>query len=223
MNIADNLKKINQELPDNVKLVAVSKFHPVEAVKEAYDQGQRIFGENHVQEMSAKQELLPKDIQWHFIGHLQKNKIKYMISYVSMIHSIDSFDLMKEVNKQAAKVGRTVNCLLQIHIASEETKFGFSIDECRKLLADGEWKEMKNVNICGLMGMATNTDNTDQVKKEFTSLSDLFKEAKDSWFANSVDFKELSMGMSQDYPIAIAAGSTMIRVGTRIFGNRIYK
>ena len=203
-------------------MVAVSKFHPNEAIEEAYRAGQRVFGESKVQEMTAKYESLPKDIEWHFIGHLQTNKIKYIVPYVSLIHGIDSYKLLTEVNKQAAKVNRTINCLLQLHIAQEETKFGFSFDECRKMLTTGEWKELKNIRICGLMGMATNTDNTEQIKAEFCSISNFFNEVKSTWFINEKTFCELSMGMSHDYHEAIAAGSTLVRVGSKIFGERNY-
>ena len=222
MNIADNLQQVLNELPEGVRLVAVSKFHPNEAIEEAYRSGQRVFGESKVQEMTAKYESLPKDIEWHFIGHLQTNKIKYIVPYVALIHGIDSYKLLVEVNKQAEKAGKVVNCLLQLHIAEEETKFGFSFDECRDMLAESEWKTLSNIQLCGLMGMATNTDDNEQIKKEFCSLSSFFKEVKDSWFADTEAFRELSMGMSHDYHQAIAAGSTLIRVGSKIFGDRTY-
>ena len=222
MNIADNLQQVLNELPEGVRLVAVSKFHPNEAIEEAYRSGQRVFGESKVQEMTAKYESLPKDIEWHFIGHLQTNKIKYIVPYVALIHGIDSYKLLVEVNKQAEKAGKVVNCLLQLHIAEEETKFGFSFDECRDMLAEGEWKTLSNIQLCGLMGMATNTDDNEQIKTEFCSLSSFFKEVKDSWFADTEAFRELSMGMSHDYHQAIAAGSTLIRVGSKIFGDRTY-
>lgn len=222
MSIADNLKQVLAELPSGVRLVAVSKFHPNEAIEEAYHAGQRIFGESKVQEMTAKYESLPKDIEWHFIGHLQTNKIKYMIPYVSMIHGIDTYKLLAEVNKQAGKAGRIVNCLLQIHVAQEETKFGFSPEECRKMLEGGEWKQLTHVRICGMMGMASNTEDTEQIKSEFRLLNSLFQEFKATWFADSEAFTELSMGMSHDYHEAIASGSTLIRVGSKIFGERNY-
>lgn len=222
MNIAENLQQVLNELPAGVRLVAVSKFHPNEAIEEAYRAGQRVFGESKVQEMTAKYESLPKDIEWHFIGHLQTNKIKFIVPYVSLIHGIDSYKLLIEVNKQAAKAGKVVNCLLQLHIAEEETKFGFSFDECREMLTAGEWKSLSNIQLCGLMGMATNTDDNEQIEKEFCSLSSFFKEVKDSWFADTPAFRELSMGMSHDYHQAIVAGSTLIRVGSKIFGDRIY-
>ena len=198
MNIADNLQQVLNELPEGVRLVAVSKFHPNEAIEEAYRSGQRVFGESKVQEMTAKYESLPKDIEWHFIGHLQTNKIKYIVPYVALIHGIDSYKLLVEVNKQAEKAGKVVNCLLQLHIAEEETKFGFSFEECRDMLAEGEWKTLSNIQLCGLMGMATNTDDNEQIEKEFCSLSSFFKEVKDSWFADTEAFRELSMGMSHD-------------------------
>ncbi|MEY8705763.1 YggS family pyridoxal phosphate-dependent enzyme [Bacteroides faecichinchillae] len=222
MSIADNLKQVLTELPQGVRLVAVSKFHPNEAIEEAYQAGQRIFGESKVQEMTAKYESLPKDIEWHFIGHLQTNKIKYMIPYVAMIHGIDTYKLLEEVNKQAAKAGRIVNCLLQIHVAREETKFGFSPEECKGMLAAGTWKKLSHIRLCGLMGMASNTDNAEQIDSEFRLLDRLFQEIKTTWFADSTHFRELSMGMSHDYHQAIAAGSTMVRVGSKIFGERNY-
>lgn len=220
--IGERIKEIQNELPVGVRLVAVSKFHPNEAIEEAYRAGQRIFGESKVQEMTAKYESLPKDIEWHFIGHLQTNKVKYIVPYVALIHGIDSFKLLAEVDKQAAKAGRTVNCLLQLHIAREETKFGFSFDECRQMLADGEWHQLEHIRLCGLMGMATNTENVEQIREEFRSLSNFFQEVKAAWFADDEAFCELSMGMSHDYHEAITAGSTLVRVGSKIFGERIY-
>lgn len=222
MSIAENIKRVRSELPENVRLVAVSKFHPKEAIEEAYSTGQRLFGESKVQEMTAKYESLPKDIEWHFIGHLQTNKIKYIVPYVALIHGVDSYKLLAEINKQAAKADRTVNCLLQLHVAQEETKFGFSFDECREMLAAGAWKELRNVQLCGLMGMASNTDDIEQIKSEFCSLSNFFREVKATWFADDEAFRELSMGMSHDYHEAIAAGSTLVRIGSDIFGERIY-
>ena len=222
MSIAQNIVQLKTSLPQGVTLVAVSKFHPVEALWEAYNAGQRVFGESRAQELSAKQKVLPEDIEWHFIGHLQTNKIKYMIPYVAMIHGIDSYKLLAEVNKQAVKAGRTVNCLLQIHVAQEETKFGFSPEECKEMLNAGEWKELTHVRICGLMGMASNTDCIEQINREFGLLNRLFNEIKTTWFIHSDTFCELSMGMSHDYHEAIAAGSTLVRVGSKIFGERIY-
>lgn len=194
MSIQANLKEVLSELPTGVRLVAVSKFHPNEALEEAYAAGQRIFGESHVQEMTQKYETLPKDIEWHFIGHLQTNKVKYMAPYVAMIHAIDSYKLLVEVNKQASKVHRVIPCLLQIHIAQEETKFGFSFDECREMLDTGGWKDLKNVRLSGVMGMATNVDDDEQIKREFCSLNTFFKEIKQNYFSDSEYFKEISMG-----------------------------
>lgn len=222
MGIKSNLQHIFSEIPEGVRLVAVSKFNPNEAILEAYEAGQRVFGESKVQEMTDKYESLPKDIEWHFIGHLQTNKIKYMIPYVAMIHGVDSFKLLIEINKYAAKTGRVVPCLLQIHIAQEETKFGFSFDECKDLLASGEWKDLTNIHLEGLMGMATNTDSSKQIAEEFCSLHNFFKEIKEEFFAQDPQFCELSMGMSHDYKEAIVQGSTLVRVGSKIFGERNY-
>ena len=222
MSIQTNLKEILATLPPHVQLVAVSKFHPNEALLEAYNAGQRIFGESKVQEMTQKHDSLPKDIEWHFIGHLQTNKIKYMAPYVSMIHGVDSFKLLVEINKQAAKNKRKIPCLLQIHIAHEDSKFGFSFEECRRMLASGEWKNLKNVSLCGVMGMATYTEDEEEIQKEFQSLSLFFQEIKQAYFNEDPAFKEISMGMSDDYPIAIEHGSTLVRIGSRIFGNRYY-
>ena len=210
--IGERIKEIRNELPEGVRLVAVSKFHPNEAIEEAYRAGQRIFGESKVQEMTAKYESLPKDIEWHFIGHLQTNKVKYIVPYVALIHGIDSYKLLAEVDKQAAKAGRRVNCLLQLHIAREETKFGFSFDECRQMLAEGQWRQLQHIRLCGLMGMATNTDNVEQIKEEFRSLSNFFHEVKSTWFADYDAFNELSMGISHDYHEANAEGHTLVRV-----------
>lgn len=220
--IQAKIKEVLAELPAGVRLVAVSKFHPVEALEEAYAAGQRIFGESHVQEMTQKYEALPKDIEWHFIGHLQTNKVKYMAPYVSLIHAIDSYRLLAEVNKQAAKVGRVIPCLLQIHVAQEETKFGFTFDECRQLLADGEWRKLEHVQLAGIMGMASNVDDAQQIQQEFCSLNEFFKEIKQTYFATDDRFCELSMGMSHDYHLAVEAGSTLVRVGSKIFGERNY-
>lgn len=222
MDIETNLKEVLAELPQNVRLVAVSKFHPNEAIEEAYTAGQRIFGESKVQEMTQKYETLPKDIEWHFIGHLQTNKIKYMAPYVSLIHGVDSYKLLSEINKQGAKCGRVIPCLLQMHVAQEETKFGFSFEECTEMLKKGEWKELKNISLHGLMGMASNTDNMQQVRKEFRMLHSYFEEVKNSFFTNETTFKELSMGMSHDYSIAVEEGATLVRIGSRIFGERVY-
>lgn len=220
--IADNLQKVRATLKPNVRLVAVSKFHPVEALQEAYDAGQRIFGESHVQELMAKQEVLPKDIEWHFIGHLQTNKVKYIASFISLIHAVDSVKLLKEINKQAEKAGRVIDVLLQVHVAKEETKFGFTPDELLDTLATEEWKTLQHVHVVGLMAMATNTDNEAQIAQEFDTVSHLFATAKERFFAHEPTFKELSMGMSGDYLIAQEHGSTMVRIGTTIFGERDY-
>lgn len=222
MSIADSIREINNSLPDGVKLVAVSKFHPADAIKQAYNAGQRIFGESKVQEMTSKYEVLPKDIEWHFIGHLQTNKVKYIASFVSLIHGVDSYKLLKEIDKQAEKVGRKVKCLLQIHIAQEETKFGFSSEECIDMLENKLHTELNNIEICGLMAMASNTDCVVQIRKEFSGLKCLYDRLKQEYFSNSDSFKELSIGMSGDYEIAIEEGSTLVRIGSKIFGNREY-
>lgn len=216
MPIKDNIKKITEPLPPHVKLVAVSKTKPIEDIMEAYKAGQRVFGENKIQEMTQKWELLPKDINWHMIGHIQRNKVKYMAPYVALIHGVDSLKLLKEINKQAKKHARTISCLLQIHIAEEDTKFGFDEHELNQLISSNDLNELTNISIVGLMGMATFTDNAQQVRKEFKQLKKLFDKTKIALPAIS----ELSMGMSGDYQIAIEEGSTMIRVGSRIFGTR---
>ena len=221
-HIQAEIQRIKAGLPQGVQLVAVSKYHPIEALQEAYDGGQRIFGESKVQEMTQKHEALPKDIEWHFIGHLQTNKIKYMASYVTLIHGVDSYKLLAEIDKQAAKAGRTIRCLLQIHIAQEETKFGFTPQECLDMLQAGEWRQLNHVQIAGLMGMATNTDDQAQITREFAALAALFRQTKETYFGDIPYYKEISMGMSDDYPIAIAQGSTLIRIGSRIFGARVY-
>ncbi|MEX8546963.1 MAG: YggS family pyridoxal phosphate-dependent enzyme [Mucilaginibacter sp.] len=222
MSIADNIKNLKKETgDDNVKLIAVSKTKPVEVLQEAYDAGQRVFGENNVQEMVEKQEKLPKDIEWHLIGHLQTNKVKYIASFISLIHSVDSLKLLQEIDKQAAKNKRVIDCLLQIYIADEETKFGLGFDEAIELLRSEEFAALKNVRIVGLMGIATNTDNEKQLKEEFYELHTFFDGIKTSFFRKEESFKELSMGMSADYKIAIEEGSTMIRVGSLIFGQRL--
>ncbi len=220
--IRNNLQSVREHIPAHVQLVCVSKFHPDEAVLEAYHAGERIFGESKVQEMCGKYERLPKDIRWHFIGHLQTNKIKFIIPFVELIHGVDSYNLLVEINKQAKKANRIVNCLLQIHIAKEETKFGFSAEELLEILDSGKWKTLKNINICGLMGMATFTDNKNQVRAEFKNLKELFDRVKTIYFASDSSFKEISMGMSDDFELAIEEGSTIVRVGSLIFGLREY-
>lgn len=213
---------IKDNLPEGVRLVAVSKTKPEEDIMTLYNEGQRIFGENKAQELKGKYEHLPKDIEWHLIGHLQTNKIKYIAPFVSMIHSIDSYELLKEVNKHAIKHERVLNCLLQFHIAQEETKFGFLLDECEAMLNDPGYTDLKNIKICGVMGMASLTDNQEQIHREFHTLHEYFNLLKTKYFSSNPDFKELSMGMSEDYPIAIEEGSTLIRVGSAIFGARNY-
>ena len=220
--IQDEIKRITASLPCGVRLVAVSKYHPESHIEEAYAAGQRVFGESHVQELRRKYDNLPKDIEWHFIGHLQTNKVKYIAPYVAMIHAVDSMKLLLEIDKQGEKSGRVIPCLLQLHVAKEETKFGFSPEECKDMLYAGEWKELSHVRICGLMGMASNTDDVEQINWEFCLLNRLFQEIKANWFAETFTFRELSMGMSHDYHEAIAAGSTLVRVGSKIFGERNY-
>lgn len=220
--IKENLHKIKATIPEGVTLVAVSKTKPVSDIQEAYDTGQRVFGENYPQEMRDKHEVLPHDIQWHFIGHLQTNKIKYIIPFVTLIHSIDTANLLEAVNKEARKHDRVVDCLLQFHIAQEETKFGLDLEEARALLDSEAFKQMENVRICGVMGMGTFTDDMDEVRKEFKHLKSIFDTLKQDYFADQKQFKEISMGMSEDYPIAIEEGATLIRVGSKIFGARIY-
>ena len=222
MSISDNLVDVRQSLPENVVLVAVSKTHPVEAVMEAYNAGQRVFGENKVQEMVAKYEAMPKDIDWHLIGHLQTNKVKFVAPFVKLIHSVDSLKLLGVINRDACGVNRVIDCLLQVHIAQEETKFGFSDDELMLLLKSNDIKAMPNVRIVGLMGMASLTDNMEQVRAEFAHLRALFDEVKANIFHGCPWFKEISMGMSHDYHIAVDEGSTMVRVGSSIFGQRFY-
>ena len=222
MKIAEALQNITSELPAGVRLIAVSKTYPAEIIQEAYGAGQRLFGENKAQELRDKYALLPKDIEWHFIGHLQTNKIKYIIDFVSLIHSIDSIKLLSEINKEAKKAGRVVNCLLQFHVAKEETKYGMDMDEAVQLLTSEEYASMEYVKITGVMGMATYTEDTDVIHKEFHSLKSMFNELKEKYFAEKDDFQEISMGMSSDYRIAVEEGSTLIRVGSLIFGERNY-
>lgn len=221
MSIADNIRELKKETDfNNVALVAVSKTKPIEDIQEAYDAGQRIFGENQVQELVEKQEQLPKDIEWHLIGHLQSNKVKYIAPFISLIHSVDSLKLLQEINKQALKNNRTIDCLLQIYIADEETKFGLSHDEAIELLRSPEFAELKNIRIRGLMGIATNTDNQKQLKEEFYELDTFFDGLKQSFFRKDDYFNELSMGMSADYKLAMQQGSTIVRLGSTIFGKR---
>lgn len=218
--IKGKLTEIHSQLSDGVTLVAVSKTKPNEAVMEAYESGQRVFGENKVQELVGKAEALPKDIQWHLIGHLQRNKVKYIAPFVSMIHSVDSFRLLKEINKQAFKNDRVIDCLLQFHIADEETKFGLDLSEAREILESNEFQELNNVRICGVMGMATFTDDEGHVRKEFRKLKSICDILKSEYFESEDRFKEISMGMSGDWKLAISEGSTMVRIGSSIFGSR---
>ncbi len=220
MNIADRLKTIRLEIPESVKLVAVSKTKSVETILSAYREGQKVFGENKVQEMVEKHALLPPDIEWHYIGHLQTNKVKYMAPFIDMIHAVDSKKLLLEINKQAGKHKRVIPCLLQIHIAVEETKFGLSEEELISLLEDVNIKELEYVRICGLMGMASLSDDESQIRQEFQMLRQLFKQVSSRYKKSLPHFTELSMGMSGDYRIAVGEGSTMIRVGSLIFGAR---
>jgi len=222
MSIQGNLQEIKQTLPNNVVLVAISKTHPVDVVMEAYNAGQRIFGENKVQEMISKYEAMPKDIEWHLVGHLQTNKVKYISSFVSLIHSVDSLKLLGVINKEAEKAGRVINCLLQVYIATEETKFGLSEEEVDDILRSADYQDMKNIRIVGLMGMASFTDNVEKVRTEFHHLSVILRKIKEKYFSNISSFKEISMGMSGDYNIAIEEGSTMVRIGSSIFGSRNY-
>lgn len=218
--IVDRLSEIRDEIPKEVTLVAVSKTKPASDIQIAYDAGQRIFGENKVQELTAKEESLPKDIQWHFIGHLQSNKVKYIASFVSVIHAVDSLKLLKEINKQAIKNNRTIDCLLQFHIADEESKFGLDFEKAQELLGSREFVELQNVNIIGVMGMATFTKNEEQVRDEFQNLESYFNVLKSHYFKFNEDFRTISMGMSGDYRLAIEEGSNMIRLGSTIFGAR---
>src|SRR6201992_656020 len=224
MSIADNIKSLKKEtVPINVKLIAVSKTKPAEEIMEAYGAGQRLFGENMVQELVEKREHLPQDIQWHLIGHLQTNKVKYIAPFISMVQSVDSLKLLQEINKHALKNNRVIDCLLQIYIADEETKFGLGFDEAIELLRSDEFAELKNVRIRGLMGIATNTDSEKQIKEEFYELDTFFDGIKLSYFRNDSYFDTLSMGMSSDYKIAIEQGSNMVRLGSTIFGQRVIK
>ena len=216
------MRQVLDSLPSQVKLVAVSKYHPSESILEAYEEGQRAFGESHVQELQAKHKVLPEDIEWHFIGHLQTNKVKYVVPFVAMIDAVDSMRLLREINRQAEKHDRVVKVLLELHIAEEETKYGLSLDECRSLLADGEWRMLQHVKICGLMMMASFVDDMSQVRQEMLLAADFFDEVKAKYFADDDDFCERSWGMSHDYPVACECRSTMVRVGTSIFGERVY-
>ena len=218
--IQNHLQNITNELPKGVTLVAVSKYHPASDILEAYHAGQRVFGENLAREMQNKHDILPKDIQWHFIGHLQKNKVKYIAPFVSMIQSVDSIQLLQEIDRQAAKHNRIIPCLLQIHVAQEQTKFGLTFQECLDLLEEGSWRQLTHIRIDGIMGIATHTEDTSLIRKEFQSLNNLFKQVKETYFLNDDNFSYKSWGMSDDYQLALQENSNTIRIGSAIFGNR---
>ena len=220
--IKEEIRRITASLPEGVQLVAVSKYHPEEAIREAYEAGQRVFGESHVQELQRKHEALPKDIEWHFIGHLQTNKVKYIASYVSLIHAVDTPKLLAEISKQGVKHNRRIPCLLQLHVAQEETKFGFSLEEADAFLREGAWQEMTGTEIQGIMCMASLTDDEEQIAREFEMAYTFFRHASHTYFSNQPSFRKCSWGMSDDYPIAILHGSTMVRIGSKIFGVRQY-
>ena len=222
MSITQNIQRLTAQLPQGVKLVAVSKFHPIERLQEAYDAGQRIFGENRAQELAAKAPQLPSDIEWHFIGHLQKNKVRMIMPWASIIQSIDSTQLLQLVNKEAARINRHVNVLLQLHVAKEQTKSGFTIDEIFEAAEDGAFRDLSNVTICGVMAMATFTDDMEQVASEFELVRNTFLTLRDKYFSHNDAFKEISMGMSNDWRIAVEHGATLVRIGTNIFGQREY-
>ena len=221
-DVKSNLHEVLSTLPQGVRLVAISKYHPNEYIEAACEEGQRVFGESHEQELRLKHQSLPQDIEWHFIGHLQTNKVKYIAPYVTMIEAVDSLKLLREINKQAEKCDRVIKVLLELHIAEEATKYGLTLDACRELLAAGEWREMQHVQICGLMMMASFVDDREQIRREMQTARDFFDEVKSQYFATDEAFCERSWGMSDDYPIALETGSTMIRVGTKIFGPRVY-
>lgn len=220
MSIHENLEALKGNIPPHCALIAVSKTQPLEKIREAYAWGQRVFGENRAQEMAAKYEDLPRDIAWHMIGHLQTNKVKYISSFVSLIHSVDSFKLLEEINRQGIKVKRVIPCLLQVHIAEEEAKFGFSGQELVSLISSAPWKNLQNIRVKGLMGMATFTDKENQVRREFRNLKKLFEQLRSGPLPEPVKMEELSMGMSGDFKIALEEGSTMVRIGTAVFGQR---
>ena len=223
MSVTQEIIKLKSERPEHVSLVAVSKYHPASAIREAYEAGQRIFGESQVQELQRKhEELQLEGIQWHFIGHLQTNKVKYIAPYISLIHSVDSVKLLQEINKQGEKCGRKINCLLQLHVAREENKYGFTEDECWDYLASGAWKELPFVQLCGVMCIATNTDDEAVVRGEFRRASAFFNKARQEFFSGCEAFSVCSWGMSEDYPLAIEEGSNMVRIGSMIFGMRVY-
>lgn len=220
-SVAVRLDRVRASLPESVSLVAVSKFHPAEVIKEAYDAGQRVFGESRAKEVADKATQLPADIEWHFIGHLQPNKVKYIAPFVSLIHAVDSFKLLAEIDKQARRCDRVLPCLLQLHVAQEETKFGFTPEECRDMLAAGEWRRLEHTRIAGIMCMASNTDDEARIRQDFRTALDFYEEARRDFFPDSPYFRERSWGMSGDYRIAVEEGSTMVRIGSYIFGERL--
>ena len=221
-DVKSHLHEVLSQLPQGVRLVAISKYHPNEYIEAAYAEGQRIFGESHEQELRQKHTSLPQDIEWHFIGHLQTNKVKYIAPYVTMIEAVDSLKLLREINKQAERCNRVIKVLLELHIAEEATKYGLTLDACRELLEAGEWRQMQHIQICGLMMMASFVDDQEQIRREMLTARDFFDEVKSRYFADDAAFCERSWGMSDDYPIAIETGSTMVRIGTAIFGPRVY-
>lgn len=219
--IRENLERVRRTLPSHVTLVAVSKFHPAALLREAYDAGQRVFGESRVQELQEKVRSLPADIQWHFIGHLQVNKVKYIAPYVSLIHSVDSLRLLREIDRQGCRAERVIPCLLQLHVAREETKFGFSVEECRRLLQDDGWRALRHVRIEGLMCMASHTPDAGRVRADFRAARDFFEELRSTVFSGEPEFSKCSWGMSGDYGTAVEEGSNMVRIGSAIFGERV--
>ena len=221
-DVKGNLHRVLDTLPEGVRLVAISKYHPNEYIEAAYEEGQRVFGESHEQELKVKHETLPKDIVWHFIGHLQTNKVKYIAPYINMVEAVDSLKLLKEIDKQAAKCGRVIDVLLELHIAEEATKYGLTMDACLTLLEEGQWRKMEHVRICGLMMMASLTDDQSQLEREFMTAAEFFDEVKQQYFAEAPWFCERSWGMSDDYLVAVGCRSTMVRIGTMIFGPRVY-
>ena len=221
-DVKSHLHEVLSQLPQGVRLVAISKYHPNEYIEAAYAEGQRIFGESHEQELRQKHTSLPQDIEWHFIGHLQTNKVKYIAPYVTMIEAVDSLKLLREINKQAERCNRVIKVLLELHIAEEATKYGLTLDACRELLEAGEWRQMQHIQICGLMMMASFVDDQQQIRREMLTARDFFDEVKQKYFPDDDAFCERSWGMSDDYPIAIETGSTMVRIGTAIFGPRVY-
>lgn len=221
-DVKSHLHEVLSQLPQGVRLVAISKYHPNEYIEAAYAEGQRIFGESHEQELRQKHTSLPQDIEWHFIGHLQTNKVKYIAPYVTMVEAVDSLKLLREINRQAERCNRVIKVLLELHIAEEATKYGLTLDACRELLEAGEWRQMQHIQICGLMMMASFVDDQEQIRREMLTARDFYDEVKSRYFADDAAFCERSWGMSDDYPIAIETGSTMVRIGTAIFGPRVY-